>query len=76
MPTCNTSSALLSSVREPTTLRLVSLSAAFTLMPVARRAGMIPKIIAVRPVTASTKAMTRQSIAVACPGAPGRSSLP
>ena len=36
----------------------------------------MPNIIAVTAVTPSTNAITRQSIAVACPGAPGRSCLP
>ena len=67
---------LVSSVREPTTLRLVSLSAALTLMPVARSAGAMPNTTAVSTVTPSANATTRQSSGVACPVAPGSSRFP
>ena len=53
--TCTMSSALLSQVRDPTTLRLVSLSAELTLTPVPRSAGAMPKRSPVKQLTPMTK---------------------
>ena len=76
MATCTTRSALLSALRPPATVRLVSFSALLTFALLARSAGASPNTIAVSVVTAATNATTRQSITVARPVLPGSSCLP
>ena len=65
--TCVTSRALLSSVRDPVTLRLFSFMAPARSTRVARAAGMRPNTTPVRMLTPATKAITRQSIAAFWP---------
>ena len=74
--TCRTSSALLKTLREPATDRLLSFSDALTFMPVARSAGAMPKTRPVVPVMPNTNASTRQSNGSCWPALPGNSCWP
>ena len=76
MATCTTRSALLSQLRDATTLRLVSFNTPLTSPLVARNAGAMPKRMPVTAVMSVTKPSTRQSSGAACAADEGRSCLP